>query len=91
MSTEKNRYAVLAPLKVGDKRIDPVEGKVVTVELTDEEAEELKALGVVGDAPVKPAAQNKPEKSSTQTKPEKPDEKGDASGGGDGSGGNAAA
>jgi hypothetical protein len=58
----KSSYQVLAPLKVADKRLDPIEGKVIKVDLTDDEAAELKAAGVVGDLPAKPA------KEKTETK-----------------------
>lgn len=76
MSQDKSSYAVLAPLKLGGKRLDPIEGKVVLVELTEDEAAELKALGVVGDAPAKPEKVTKP------AKPEKP-EGGEKEGGAD--------
>lgn len=52
---EKKAYAVLSPLKHDGKLYVPAEGKVVKVSLTDEEADALKALGVVGEAPAKTA------------------------------------
>jgi hypothetical protein len=52
---EKKAYAVLSPLKHDGKFYAPVEGKVVKVSLTDEEADALKALGVVDEAPAKAA------------------------------------
>lgn len=49
---KKGPFAVLSPLRHDGKHYQPVEGKVVKVQLTDEEAEALKELGVVGDVPV---------------------------------------
>ncbi|MCA0338476.1 MAG: hypothetical protein LCH99_01935 [Proteobacteria bacterium] len=52
---EKKAYAVLSPLKHDGKFYEPAEGKVVKVSLTDEEADALKALGIIGEVPAKAA------------------------------------
>jgi hypothetical protein len=76
MADEKSAYQVLSPLKVGEKRLDPVEGKIVKVDLTEDEAAELKALGVVGELPVK---QSK-EKATSKEPAKEPDKAGDPKG-----------
>lgn len=44
------RYPVLSPLKKDGKRYAPEDKRANTVQLTDEEAASLQALGVVGEA-----------------------------------------
>lgn len=53
MADEKTKYQVLSPLKHSGKLYMPADGKTVSVSLTSEEADQLKALGVVGDMPAK--------------------------------------
>ena len=50
---DKKNFAVLSPLKHDGKLYMPVEGKTVKVSLTGEEAEQLAAMGIVGDMPAK--------------------------------------
>ena len=49
----KTAYTVLSPLKHDGKLYEPVEGKIVKVALTDDEADVLKELGILGDVPAK--------------------------------------
>lgn len=53
MADEKKVYAVLSPLKHDGKLYMPAEGKTVKVLLTGEEAEQLAAMGIVGNLPAK--------------------------------------
>lgn len=51
---EMTAYAVLSPLKHNGEIYAPIEDEIVTVFLTDDEADVLKELGIVSDLPAEP-------------------------------------
>ncbi|MGZ8245834.1 hypothetical protein [Methylomagnum sp.] len=58
--SDKKSYPVLSPIRQGGKIIKP--GAGVTVELADDEAEELRALGAIGATMAAEPEATEPEK-----------------------------
>lgn len=59
MADNKTTYQVLSPLKHDGMLYMPAEGKIVKVALSDEEADTLLTMNIIGELPAGPA---KPQK-----------------------------
>ncbi len=69
MADDKKPFLVFSPLKHDGKLYKPAEGKKVTVQLTDDEADVLKGLKIVGEVSAESAkAEVKAETSGAKPK-----------------------